>query len=401
MIDYKNIEKICRKNTALSAKVIDAFLMYYAAQQNKLEEEVNRELAKYKHITRNNLTSWVNSIRAQYIVHRVFKKDGLIKKYLQHSALKSLMPEERTFLEQHAKTPWRFCFSIIQSSPETDFYEMEDVFNEDTFLLFSPATTKILKEKPVSLWFNLIAFNGHCWQTFGPVCGYQSFEPDDIYFYATALTPSIENETDLIKHIEQHPVPFMMLFTGSELPGIFNGKDQYVLNQSSYDITNELILQSKEKFTIKNEGHIWQYGLKRWNEFPHFAQCYYDEQAQILLLTACTDRGFLRLLETLSSLQIPVDPFPDIRVNISMLNTVGKILQKKIILNPYEEFFVVKNTPGVQADMDNMNKMLEMILPAINSSNEPDYEKLSRDSGVEIETIRKLVERLRRKRQKA
>ncbi len=84
-----------------------------------------------------------------------------------------------------------------------------------------------------------------------------------------------------------------------------------------------------------------------------------------------------------------------------MLNTVGKILQKKIILNPYEEFFVVKNTSGVQADMDNMNKMLEMILPAINSSNEPDYEKLSRDSGVEIETIRKLVERLRRKRQKA
>lgn len=224
MINYQNIKKICEQNSLIAESIVDDFLIDYAARQNNLAREANQQLAKYKHITRKQDPGWIRFLITQYIAHRIFRKDGLIKKYLNHSALKNLTPEERNFLERESTIPWRFSFSMITANPAEDFYEMEDIFSEESFLLYSTGISTFLKAGNRQLWFNLIGFNGYCWQSFGPINGYRSFEPDDIFFYATELDPSIENELEVIQNIDNNPVPYMMLLSGSEYPLTFHKK---------------------------------------------------------------------------------------------------------------------------------------------------------------------------------
>src|SRR3546814_381904 len=174
---------------------------------------MDNRLAPYRHITRNFDPSWVNYFKAQYIAHQLFKKGGLIQKYLNHSAVKDLTEQERTYLRQQSAQPWRFSFSVITGRPAEDFYEMQDVFTSQKFLLYSTGVTQILSEHPVALWFNLIAFNGMCWQSYGPIGHYQSFRPDDIRYYASELNPRewFEKDAEILENVERNPLPYMML----------------------------------------------------------------------------------------------------------------------------------------------------------------------------------------------
>ena len=134
---------------------------------------------------------------------------------LPHAELKKFSPTEMNFLEQHARQPWRFCFSIILENPAKDFFKMEDILTGEQFLLCSPGTSDINISQATALWFNLIAFNGACWQTFGPIGAYKSFEPDDIFFFATELDKRIQTEEDIVRNIDKNPLPYMMLLSGS------------------------------------------------------------------------------------------------------------------------------------------------------------------------------------------
>jgi hypothetical protein len=71
----------------------------------------------YRHVTNEFEKEWVNRLKAQYLAHQIFKSGGLIRKMLPHAGLKKLSPTEMDFLEQHARQPWRFCFSIILENP--------------------------------------------------------------------------------------------------------------------------------------------------------------------------------------------------------------------------------------------------------------------------------------------
>ena len=117
---------------------------------------------------------------------------------------------------------------MIRDNPAENFYTMHDVFTGESFLLYSKGVTQILKEKPVILWLNLVGFNGQCWQSFGPIYAYQSFDPDDIFFFATELNTAIESEEDLLKDVERNPVPNMMLFIHLQLPLTAHKKDDLV-----------------------------------------------------------------------------------------------------------------------------------------------------------------------------
>ena len=95
MMDFKKIKLICEENSKISSKVIDEFLIYYAAGRNNLEQEMNQRFAAYKHIVGKFPNELTNRLKAQYIAHKVFRQDGLIKSYLNHSALKNLPNKER------------------------------------------------------------------------------------------------------------------------------------------------------------------------------------------------------------------------------------------------------------------------------------------------------------------
>lgn len=166
--DFNSLRIHCESNCNLSRTVIDDFLMNYAASQENLGREMEKRLAPYRHITQNIQQSWINRVKAQYIAHRIFRVGGLLEKYLDHAELRRFAGAERIYLEHQLRNPWRNSFSVILDKSSKDYYRMEDVLSGETYLLYSQATTATLQKQNVKLWLNLIAFNGYCWQTFGP-----------------------------------------------------------------------------------------------------------------------------------------------------------------------------------------------------------------------------------------
>ena len=396
MNDFKNLKAICRENSEMSRSLVDEFLVNYAARNEKLDKEMNERLARYRHITREFQNSWVNMLKMQYIAHRIFKKDGLIKKYLNHSALRHLDDPERNYLEQQAKHPWRFSFSVITGHPDENFYAMEDVFAGDIFLLYSPGVTEILMKQQAVLLFNLISYNGACWQSFGPIGAYQSFQPDDIFFYATELHPHkcMESGEDIMADVEENPVPYMMLLSGAAYPLIFHKEDQIVHVMAGYNDDSFDTGSLDKHFKVEYAGGVYRITLKRWGGHPHFSTAYYDEKREVLFISSMTDRGFNALVNRLNAYGYNLSGEPDIRVNISMLNTAEKILRKKIRLYEYESLFTTEPSGENQENINKINRLLEIVLPDINTGRRPDIEALAKKAGVDIETAREIVSKV-------
>jgi len=397
MTDFKKIRLICEENSNISSRVIDEFLMYYAAGQNNLEQEMIQRFAAYKHIYGKFPNELKNRLKAQYIVHRIFRKGGYIKSYLNHSALKNLPYKDRSYLESQAEHPWRFSFSIIKNIPAENFYMMEDVFSNEDFLLYSPGITKTLDSQSVILWFNLISYNGSCYQSFGPIGAYNSFERDDIFFFATELNTDITETEELITNLEFNPIPYMMLFSGANAPLIYNKEDQLVNVMAEYDLATIDTRNLTRSFKTEYNKGVYRLSLKNWNEPPHFSQAYFDENRKIILLTSMTDRGFKALSEGLNEygFDFSADPFQ--RVNLSMLSTSADILKRKIGLNEYENMFSKETSQPEKENLDKLNQLLKLVLPDINAGREPDLESLAAKAGVDIDTAREVIEQIRDK----
>ncbi len=394
-MDYNTLRKVCEKNSRISAKVIDDFLINFAAGHQNLEKKMNQQFAVYRHVSREFDKGWIGLLQAQYLGHRIFRNEGLINKFLNHPALRRFNQEEMELLRQYAKLPWRFSFSEITDNPAADFFMMEDVFSGFKFQLFSPGVSDLVQKQPPVLWFNLIAFNGYCWQSFGPIGAYKSFEPDDIFFFATEINPDIEDESEIMADVEDNPIPYMMLLSGANYPLTFHKEDQLVHVLSEFDLDSINSKELKKSFKTEYNSGVYRFTLKEWGEHPHFANAYYDEQKKIILLTAMTGRGFNELVSAINKYgyDFPNEPF--LRVNTSMLVTAKDILKKKELqLNEYEQLFQIESPPEDKEAVDKLNIFMNLILPDINSGREPDIESLARKAGVDIETARDLVSQI-------
>jgi hypothetical protein len=394
MKDFESVKLICEENSKISAKVIDKFLLYYAAERNNLEHEMNQKFAAYKHITHKLQKEWINRLKSQYIVHKVFKEEGLIKSFLNHSALKNLNIKERNYLEFQAEHPWRFSFSIIKSRPAESFFIMEDVFSDQEFLLYSPGVTKTLEDQSVTLWLNLISYNGACWESFGPIGAYKSFEPDDIFFFATELKPDIVDKQELLANLEYNPIPYLMLLSGANIPQIYNKEDQLIHLVAEYDLDSINTKSLTKSFKTEYNKGVYRLSLKSWSEPPHFSQAYFDENKKIMLLSSMTDRGFRALAEGLNEYGYNFSADPFLRVNLSMISTASDILKRKIRLIEYEDLFSIETSPLDQENLDKLNTLLRLVLPDINAGREPDIEALAVKAGVDIKTARNIIKQI-------
>lgn len=396
MKDFETIKIICEENSKISAKVIDQFLLHYAAERNNLEQEMEQRFETYKHITSQFHKEWTNRLKAQYLIHRIFKKDGLIKSYINHTALKILDIRARKFLEFQAAHEWKFSFSVIKEPLTENFFIMEDVFSDQEFLLHSPGVTKTLEDQSVTLWLNLISYNGACWQSYGPIGAYKSFEPDDIFFFATELKPGISNEEELLASLEQNPVPYMMLLLGANIPPVYNKKDQLVHAIAEYDLDFINTKNLTKSFNTEYNKGVYRLALKNWSKSPHFSQAYYDENKKIILLSSMTDRGFKALTEGLNEYELDFSSDPLLRVNLSMLTYTEDILKRKIKLNEYEELFSKGTSASDQGNLDKLNTLIGLVLPDINAGHEPDIESLAAKAGVDITVARNLIKEIKK-----
>ncbi|WP_114751412.1 hypothetical protein [Pleomorphovibrio marinus] len=402
MKDYKRARQICQENSQTSERLLDNFLLYYAGEKSKLSKEADRRMEVYKHVLKLLDKSWQNMLKSQYIMFKVMKQGGFIHKYLNHSAIKELSSPDREWLSAQAETPWRFSFSILLDNPEKDFFEMQDAFTGEEFLLYSPGLSKTLKGGSYLLFFNLIGYNGTCWQTYGPLAAYPSFDPDDIFFYATEVNPTIESDEDMLEDIEKNPVPYMVLFAQSNYPLTVHGNHILVTCLTVVEDVKLPCEKMTKDFELETVGSVHRLKLKNWCDFPHFSVAYYEEASQLVQVTAMTDDGFKALVKALNNYGIKMDVDPDIYLKPSMHTAAQTILKREIELMPLELLFEEKPSTQPNPALDNLNKLLMLAIPAINAGEKPDIEELAEKAGIDIgenrENINELFEELLEKR---
>ncbi len=393
--NYEEIKKICLRNKEISKSLVDDFLMYYTASQYNLEKNMNKQFDKFYHITREFPPGTIGMLKAQYIVHKLFKKDGLIKKVKNHSALKNLTTEEKKYIAHQEKYPWRFSFSVITDNPAEDFFEMEDVFTGESYLLYSPGVSDTLSEHNPAVWFNLISYNGTCYETYGVIAFYNGFQPGDIIFFGQETDPYnkwIDSGEELTEDVENDPVPYMMLLTGAFYPFIFHKEYQMVNCFTDYDIDDFEPPDYKKDFKIEYNDGVYKLSPDKWSEYPHFAEAYYEENEYVLFLCSMTDLGFEKLIQLLNKYGNDFDEIPDFRVNSAMIVVAGNILQKEIKVNIYESMFEIKPTEKEQEETDKINEAIQMMLPDINSGKQPDIEQVAKKTGVDAKTLNDLIQ---------
>jgi hypothetical protein len=386
MKDYPKIARHCQANSRYT-KVIDEFLIYYAAQREKLEPKMDRALKKYRHVARKLPTSTVNIMKSAYISTRLFRKGGLIGKYLNHSAVKKLPPDEYNFLKFQHQHPWRFSFSIILERPAADFFKMLDVFTDEEYLLYSPGINETLQLRSVYLWFNLIAFNGECWQTYGTIIGFSSFTPNDLLFFANELDPDLENEEDMMQRVEKNPWPFFMLAAYGNAPLVMSKGEPTVYYTALDEGINFPHESLKDIFSIKSADEIHELKLDEWSVPPHFAKAYYDEIHGDWFRFATTESGFSQLTEMLRQAGVDVNPEPHLEVTAGMMLAAQAILREDIELDPYEILFAAPDQ-GNPAEMEKLNRLLDLAMPSINKGESLDFKTLAAESGVDPDTAK-------------
>ncbi|GEM_PF-304389 len=389
--DYDLIRRICEKNSRISKRVVDDFLIGFAARHHSLGKRMNQYFSKYRHVLSLIGRSGTEMFQAQYIAHRIFRESGLIDKFLRNPALNHISGEERKYLEEQASVPWRFSFSEITEEPAKDFFIMRDAFTEEEYLLFSPSIGSLKTRGNILLWLNLIGFNGYCWQSYGPIAEFQSFGPDDIFFFATEKNPAIENETEVLKDIEDDPLPYMLLLSGSAYPRTFHKDDELIVVMSEYELQNPDTVKLKKKFISEYNEGVYRFTHRELGKHPHFAQIYFNETDKSLLFHTMTLSGFYRLVEEYNSLGYNVPAVPYLMVHLQMVATAESILKTKIVLNEYEHLFLKDKDPVGDEYGKKVNKFLEQVIPQINKEQEPDIAEAARISGLDPLTATEIL----------
>ncbi len=391
-MNFELLKNRCETNSQISNRVIDNFLIYYAANSVGIDKEFDRRVRPYKHIIKEFDPEWTDMLKMQYIGHRIFKESGYIHRLLQGEQVKNLTPDDLYFLQQQSKKPWRFSFSTIVKSPAADFYEMEDYLTGETYLLYSESIGKILEVQSPIMWFNLIGFNGECWQSYGPIAHYQSFGPDDIFFFATELQPAIETLEDLADNIELNPVPYMMLLYGSQVPVMQQGGKMAMFIKSYIEVPDLDLKKLEDEFVLQKKRRILKLKAPEVDSYPDFARAYYNAADQEIVLSASTIEGYDYLAAKIERCGIPLPEYYYIYVQPSMFHTTGIILKKKLVFDEYEELFFEEDyLEEEEGDFEDMNKLLDLLIPAINADEKPDYKKLADQTGLDEDIIKEMV----------
>jgi hypothetical protein len=381
----------------MTERIIDNFLIGFAAAHHDLNRNMNQGFARYRHIHSKFGRSVLEMLKSQYIAHKVFMEGGLLEKLLKHPSLKRFNGKEREYLLEQVKVPWRFSIAVIADDPAKDFFMMKDVFSGEEYLLFSPSITRLKAEGTILLWFNLLGFNGSCWQSYGPIGAYQSFGPDDIFFFATEINPKIEYESEVQKDIETDPLPYMMLISGAAYPRTFHRDHEVIVMMAEHEAEVSDTAGMKKIFISEYNERVYRFTHKTYGEYPHFAQIFFDENEKILLFHALTEYGFEHLIKDYNALGYNIPETAYLRVRLQMVTTAESILKRKIILNEYESLFHKDTDPHVTEETERINIFLSLVIPAINEGREPDIEEAAQKAGLDLETATGVLKAIRQK----
>ncbi|MCC6752717.1 MAG: hypothetical protein IT266_01900 [Saprospiraceae bacterium] len=391
---FSEIKAYCGEMSALSRKVLDDNLLYYFAIKENLGREADALEKKYKRVVRTLPKSYLGSLKAEYIAHRIFKKGGYIAKYLNRPEIRDLPGDQYAFLEVQSLKPWRYSFAEIIHKPEDEFFEMQDVMTGERYLLYSPGMKATEAEFQPRMWFILISFNGQCWQTYGLIIPFRVFTADDIIFFASELNAFAVNEDLVTKEVEHNPYPFFMLLSAAVSPAVVS-RGHLILHLQATDVVKQLPAEKLNKqFSSKRRNDVFRFTHVKMGEFPHYAIAYYNQHNGDLRRTALTEAGFLELTKALKRAGCDLSEEPDVAVSLVMLSTAETILNKKITLNPYEGLFRENEGEGISEESGKLNHFMELAASFYNNKKDPDINKLAAEAGIDKKTAWRIWEQV-------
>ncbi|MFH1760049.1 MAG: hypothetical protein ABIA63_03010 [bacterium] len=165
MTDYQRIKTICEESSRNLKSFFDDFLMYYSDEREGFSKIFVDKIKPFRSIITKMPQEWIPTLCSQYIAHKIFKQGGLAGKYMNNAKVQKRPAREIEYFKYQAEHPWRFSFAAIERCVAENFFEMRDVITEQPFLLYSKGQTDIADDIPVTFFFHLIGFNGHCWHT--------------------------------------------------------------------------------------------------------------------------------------------------------------------------------------------------------------------------------------------
>jgi hypothetical protein len=397
MKNYQEIQKKCETFADLSSTVIGHFLINYHLKRTLKISKLPVQLKKYDKQFKQLPSNGLDLIIAEYAAYEIFKRSGAIHTYLQNPDVLALSKSEYQYLSDMAKHPWRFSFAFILSIPAPGFFVMMDVFTDEEYLLYSPGIQDRIEgeEGMPNLCFNLISFNGDCWQTYGIVNCFSSFTIDDVFYLAQQLNPNIEDEEDVMREVDKQCIPFILMILGSNIPKtsarcfdvLFVGATDYWEN-----IDNEILF---EDFITQQKSNIVKITVEELSRFPHNSVAYYDRKRCELSRFAMTLEGYNQLTEKLTEAGIYVDPGFDFCITPAMLTTAETILGRKpVVISPYEKLFEKELSQQDIEDSQKKNAFLEAIRPYINKKKKPDLNALADKYDIDPELAEEIWDKL-------
>lgn len=332
-MDYSSLQNKCNRVSDFSEPVLNR-TMYYAAERSKLDQRFDLLVKRHKKVFGRSGKANQAMFKTQYIIHELFKSLGLIHKYLNHAQIKALPKEEYEYLQAQAANPWRFTYWFVTDNPYPDFFESVDIITGEEFLLYSPGASRTLDEQGVLIFGGLISSNGDCYQTYGPLMGFSSFQPDDIFFYAGELDPGIETIEELTGLIEKDLFSFLLLSVYSAIPLMQHQDHEILYVLSAIDANSFEMDLWKDTFRIEHSGEVFKMSLKELEGFPHYACVYFDEELEEMTISAMTDFGYDSLVGELNRLGMDAPAEPYIRLHVSMKSAIEEITGKDLELLP-------------------------------------------------------------------
>lgn len=383
MTDFKDIQRVCENSRELSDLLIGDFLLPYCDRKEGCSKRFIKELRTYNHVINEMPEEWPLILISQYIAHRLFRKGGYGAKYINRPEIISRGPDQLAYMMEQVAAPWRFRFCRVIGNPSPRFYTMIDVLTEETFLLYSPGLVDINKLGGQPLLFFLTSFNGRCWETYGTLVYMKGLQDFDLLFYARMLNPKCNSNADIMRMIDLNPLPFMMLFSQSEIPPVYSKKHLMALCKSDCVVKAFDPDSLSNRFFITKKNQMVRLELKRWADPPHIAQAIYNRKTNRIILTSSTFAAYKKLAEVLWNSGLSVPAVPEEMVTPVMLNAVSKILNKKPDMNPWEDIFIEKLSPSEQAHMDRVNKFLNIFIELHNSGKTPDIPQLAEQACID------------------
>lgn len=399
-MDFEEIKTFCDDQSRLSEIIVDNILINYAVENDGLLNKLKKKISNYRNVISEMPEEWFGMITSQYIAYEIFKKEGLSYKYICDQDLLSFSSSIEEYLKFQIKNPWKFSFCMPKDNPSPNFFNMIDVLTNKEFLLYSPSQQDLLDEfGNIRMFFYLLSYNGVCYQTYGPASFFTGLLESDLMFFSKHLDPDIMFGDEIYKLIDKNPVPFMSLFYGAEIPLVFHKEHLVIENISEYYEDDFDVSIFEGLFEIEEKYPLYKLSLIGWDEFPHFAKCYYHSKKKRLFLTAMTDSGYEKIIQAFNTVGYDLPINPENRATLNMINLTEKILGVKLDLNPYADSF--KNEEVEDPELNKMDLFVKLLIEAYNSNEDYDIKEfadiadISLDMAYDLErSVKKTIDRI-------